>query len=129
MSSVFSHTCSPQKLRLPRRWPQHCSGPSAHCLYAVHSVARDGWVNEAEAIERLLRSPHWVWTASDPESDLLLSVQGGDCTLAMAQAVLYQLARLLAPRCVPFFLSDGYPHYLSAIVTHFGHWVQQPRRL
>ncbi len=29
-------------------------------------------MNEAEAIERLSRSPHWVWTAIDPESKLLL---------------------------------------------------------
>ena len=28
---------------------------------------------------------------------------------------------------MPLFLSDGYPHYLTAIVTHFGHWVQPPR--
>ena len=89
---------------------------------------RDGDVSEAEAIERLSRSPHWVWTAIDPESKLLLSVQVGDRTLAMAQAVLHQIAQLLAPGCVPLFLSDGYAHYLPAIVTHFGHWVQPPRR-
>ena len=97
-------------------------------LYAVLSAVRDGEVSEAEAIERLSRSPHWVWTAIDPESKLLLSVQVGERTLAMAQAVLHQIAQLLAPGCVPLFLSDGYPHYLTAIVTHFGHWVQPPRR-
>ena len=59
---------------------------------------------------------------------MLLSVQVGDRTLAMAQAVLHQIAQLLAPGCVPLFLSDGYAHYLTAIVTHFGHWVQPPRR-
>ena len=85
-------------------------------------------MSEAEAIERLSRSPHWVWTAIDPETKLLLSVQVGERTLAMAQAVLHQIAQLLAPGCVPLFLSDGYPHYLTAIVTHFGHWVQPPRR-
>jgi hypothetical protein len=82
----------------------------------------------AEAIERLSRSPHWVWTAIDPETKLLLSVQVGEHTLAMAQVVLHQIAQLLAPRCVPLFLSDGYRHYLTAIVTHFGYWVQPPRR-
>src|SRR5215471_18376299 len=85
-------------------------------------------MSEAEAIERLSRSPHWVWTAIDPETKLLLSVQVGDRTLAMAQAVLHQIAQLLAPGCVPLFLSDGYPHYLTAIVTHFGYWVQPSRR-
>jgi IS1 family transposase len=97
-------------------------------LYAVLSAVRDGDMSEAEAIERLSRSPHWVWTAIDPESKLLLSAQVGERTLALAQAVLHQIAQLLAPGCVPLFLSDGYPHYLTAIVTHFGHWVQPPRR-
>jgi hypothetical protein len=46
----------------------------------------------------------------------------------MAQAILHQIAQLLAPGCVPLFLSDGYPHYLTAIVAHFGHWVQLPQR-
>jgi IS1 family transposase len=97
-------------------------------LYAVLSAVKDGDMSAAEAIERLSRSPHWVWTAIDPESKLLLNVQVGDRTLAMAQAVLHQIAQLLAPGCVPLFLSDGYPHYLTAIVAHFGHWVQSPRR-
>ena len=96
-------------------------------LYAVLSAVRDGDVCEAEAIERLSRSPHWVWTAIDPETKLLLSVQVGARTLAMAQAVLHQIAQLLAPGCVPLFLSDGYAHSLTAIVTHFGHCVQPPR--
>src|SRR5690242_13215634 len=87
-----------------------------------------GDVSETEAIEQLSRSPHWVWTAIDPETKLLLSIQVGDRTLAMAQAVLHQITQLLAPGCVPFFLSDGYTHYLTAIVTHFGYWVQTPRR-
>jgi len=97
-------------------------------LYAVLSAVRDGDMSAAEAVERLSRYPHWVWTAIDPESKLLLSAQVGARTLAMAQAVLHQIAQLLAPGCVPLFVSDGYPHYLTAIVTHFGHWVQPPRR-
>ena len=97
-------------------------------LYAVLSAVRDGDVSEAEAIERLSRSSLRVWTAMDPESKLLLSVQVGDRSLAMAQAILHQIAQLLAPGCVPLFLSDGNPNYLPAIVGHFGHWVQPPRR-
>ena len=97
-------------------------------LYAVLSAVRDGEMSEAEAIEQLSRSPHWVWTAIDSETKLLLSVQEGDRTLAMAQAMLHQIGQLLAPGCVPLFLSDGNPNYLPAIVAHFGHWVQLPRR-
>jgi IS1 family transposase len=96
-------------------------------LYAVLSAVRDGDVSEAEAIEQLSQS-HWVWTAIDPESKLMLSAQVGERSQAMAQAVLHQIAQLLAPGCVPLFLSDGNPSYLPAIVRHFGHWVQLPRR-
>jgi hypothetical protein len=98
-------------------------------LYAVLSAVRDGDGSAAEAIERLSRSPHWVWTAIDPEIQLLLSVQVGDSTLAMAQAVLHPIAQLLAPGCGPLFLSAGYPHYLTAIVTHCGCWGHPARRL
>jgi IS1 family transposase len=96
-------------------------------LYAVLSAVRDGDMNEAEAVKQLSRSPHWVWTTIDPETKLLLSVQVGERSLAMAQAVLHQVVQVLAPGCVPLFLSDGYAHYLTAIVAHFGHWVQPPR--
>lgn len=96
-------------------------------LYAVLSAVRDGDVSEAEAIEQLSQS-HWVWTAIDPESKLMLSAQVGERSQAMAQAVLHQIAQLLAPGCVPLFLSDGNPSYLPAIIRHFGHWVQLPRR-
>jgi IS1 family transposase len=97
-------------------------------LYAVLSAVRDGAISEAEAIERLSRSPHWVWTAIEPESKLLLTVQVGERTLAMAQAVLHQIVQLLAPGCMPLFLSDGNPTYLAAIVAHCRYWVQPPRR-
>jgi transposase-like protein len=92
-------------------------------LYAILSAVRDGEISEDEAVEQLSQS-HWVWTAIDPESKLLLSAQPGDRSPAMAQAVLHQIAQLLAPGCVPLFLSDGNPSYLPAIVRHFGHWVQ-----
>jgi hypothetical protein len=106
----------------------HLNQVQLDALYAVLSAVRDGDVSAAEAIERLSRSPYWVWTAIDPETTLLLSVQVGDRTLAMAQAVLHQSTQLVVPGCVPLFLSDGYVHDLTAIVTHCGHWVQPPRR-
>jgi IS1 family transposase len=97
-------------------------------LYAILSAVRDGDMSEAQAIDHLSTSPRWVWTAIDPESKLMLSAQSGDRSPAMAQAVLHQIAQLLAPGCVPLFLSDGNPSYLPAIVRHFGHWVQPPWR-
>ena len=84
-------------------------------LYPVLSAVRDGDVNEAEVIDRLARSPHWGWTAIDPETTWLLSVPGGDRPLAMAQAGFPQIAQLLAPVCMPLFWSDGDPNYFSAM--------------
>src|SRR6266446_8932279 len=97
-------------------------------LYAVLSALKDGTVSEAEAIERLERSPHWVWTAMAPESKLLLSIDVGERTLAMAQRVVHHVAQVLAPDCAPLFVTDGFREYLTALLTHYGPWVQPPRR-
>ncbi len=97
-------------------------------LYAVLSAVKDSEISEAKAIKRLLRSPHWVWVAIDPLTKLLLTIDVGERTLAMAQCVLHQVAQRLAPDCVPLFLTDGLKNYGTAILAHFGHWVQPPRR-
>src|SRR5262249_58906889 len=89
-------------------------------LYAVLSALKAGTVGEDEASECLSRSPHWVWVAMEPASTLLLTIDVGERTLAMAHSVLHQVALLLAPDCVPLFLSDGYKEYLTALVSHFG---------
>jgi IS1 family transposase len=99
-----------------------------HELYAVLSAVKNGEMREAEAIQRLSRSPHWVWTAIDPVTKLLLAIDVGPRTLAMAQCVVHQVARLLAQDCMPLFLTDGHKDYFTAILAHFGHWVQPERR-
>jgi IS1 family transposase len=97
-------------------------------LFALLSAVKDGEVSEAEAIERLERSPQWVWVAMDPESKLLLALDVGDRTLAMAQRVVHHVAQVLAPDCAPLFLTDGFREYLTALLTHYGDWVHPPRR-
>jgi len=87
-----------------------------------------GEVSDAEAIQRLSRSPHWVWAAIDPVTKLLLTREGGDRTLAMAQRVVHQLTQTLAPDCAPLFLTDGFREYMTALLTHYGQWVQPARR-
>ena len=64
----------------------------------------------------------------DPESKLLLTLDVGERTLAMAQRVVHQVAQRLAPGCVPLFLTDGFKEYMTALLTHFGSWVQPERR-
>ena len=97
-------------------------------LFALLSAVKDGTVSEAEAIERLERSPQWVWVAMDPESKLLLAIDMGNRTLAMAQRVVHQVVQVLAPDCAPLFLTDGFREYMTALLTHYGQWVQPPRR-
>jgi IS1 family transposase len=97
-------------------------------LFALLSAVKEGEVSEAEAIERLERSPQWVWVAMDPESKLLLVIDVGDRTLAMAQRFVHHVVQLLAPDCAPLFLTDGFREYLTALLTHYGYWVQPPRR-
>jgi IS1 family transposase len=97
-------------------------------LFALLSAVKDGEVNEAEAIARLERTPQWVWVALDPESKVLLAIDVGDRTLAMAQRFVHHVAQVLAPDCAPLFLTDGFREYLTALLTHYGYWVQPPRR-
>jgi transposase-like protein len=97
-------------------------------LFALLSAVKDGAVSAAEAIERLERSPSWVWVAMDPESKLLLVIDVGERTLAMAQRVVHHVAQVLAPDCAPLFLTDGFHEYLTALLTHYGQWVQPVRR-
>src|SRR5688572_13930319 len=97
-------------------------------LCAVLSAVKEGEVTEAEAIKRLSRAPHWVWVAMDPVCKLMLAVDVGERTLAMAQRLVHQVTQVLAPDCAPLFLTDGFREYVTALVGHYGQWIQPERR-
>jgi IS1 family transposase/transposase-like protein len=97
-------------------------------LYAMLRAIKNGALSDDDAIKRLERSPHWVWTAIDPESKLLVVIDVGTRTLAMTQGVVHQVAQMLAPDCAPLFLTDGFRAYMTALLTHYGDWVQLSRR-
>jgi IS1 family transposase len=97
-------------------------------LFAWLSAVKEGEVTETEAIKRLSCSPHWVWVAMDPVCKLILAVDVGDRTLAMVQRLVHQITQVLAPACAPLFLTDGFREYLTALVTHYGEWIQPERR-
>src|SRR5262252_7646462 len=120
---------------------EHLQALSRHFLHAMHgnqvqldelfallSAVKDGEVNEAEAITRLERTPQWVGVALDPESKVLLAIDVGDRSLAMAQRFVHPVAQVLVPDCAPLFLTDGFRAYLTALLTHYGDGVQPPRR-
>jgi IS1 family transposase len=97
-------------------------------VYAVLRDLKAGAISDDEAMKRLERSSAWVWTAMDPKSKLLVVVDVGTRTLAMAQRVVHQLTQALAPDCVPLCLTDGLKDYATALLSHFGHWLQPERR-
>lgn len=97
-------------------------------LYAVLRHLKAGEITNDEAIRRLERSPAWVWTAMDPKSKLLVVVDVGCRTLAMAQHMVHQVTRVLAPGGVPRCLTDGLKDYATALLTHGGHWRQPEQR-
>jgi transposase-like protein/IS1 family transposase len=96
-------------------------------LFAVLSAVKEGEVSAEAGLTRWSRSPQWVWVALDPVTKLLLAIEVGERTLALAQRLVHQVAQVLAPGCVPLFLTDGFKEYLKAVLTHYGHWVQQAR--
>ena len=59
---------------------------------------------------------------------MLLVIDVGTRTLAMAQRVVHQVTEVLAPGCVPLFLTDGFKECTTALLTHYGQWVQPARR-
>jgi IS1 family transposase len=97
-------------------------------LFALLSAVKEGAVTKAEAIQRLSRSPHWVWVAMDPVCKLILAVDVGERTLALAQRLVHQVTQVLASDCAPLFLTDGLREYLTALVTHYGQWMHPERR-
>jgi hypothetical protein len=61
--------------------------------YAALRAVKDGELSEAEAIKRLERCPHWVWTAMDPESQWLVAIDVGGGLVALVQRVVHQVAQ------------------------------------
>jgi hypothetical protein len=75
---------------------------------ALLRAITDGEVSEAEAITRLSRAPHGVWVAMDPGTKLLLVIEVGARTLALAQGVGHQVIQVVAPEGVPLVVTDGF---------------------
>src|SRR4030095_7097399 len=36
--------------------------------------------------------------------------------------------QVLAPDCAPLFMTDGFREYMTALLTHYGQWVQPARQ-
>ena len=91
-------------------------------------AVQDGARREDEAIRRLERAPSWGWTAMEPTSPLLGGGAGGCRRLAMAQRVVQQGTRVLAPGGVALWLSTGRQDEGTALLTPLGAWRHPARR-
>jgi IS1 family transposase len=96
-------------------------------LCAWLSASKGEQESEKEVSEPSQRSPHWIWVALDPVSKLLLAIEVGERTLERAQRLVHHVVQILAPGCIPLFLTDGLKEYATALLTHFGQWVSPPR--
>jgi IS1 family transposase len=74
------------------------------------------------------RAVRWVWVGIDPVSKLMLACVVGGRSVETAQLLTHLIVGLLAPGCMPLFMSDQWAPYATALLTHFGHWVPIPRR-
>jgi hypothetical protein len=97
-------------------------------LCALRRAGKTGAVSDAEAVERLARSPHGVGAASDPVPPLLRTVEVGPRTRARAQRVVHQVVQVRAPSGVPLFLPEGCKESTTVLLPPYGPWVQPARQ-
>ena len=95
-------------------------------LFALLSAVKAGKISDTEAIQRLALAALGVdgdrpgeQVAGDrrrgahPRDGATRRASGGPGP---------------GPGCMPLFLTDGFKEYTTALLTHYGHWVQSSRR-
>ncbi len=70
----------------------------------------------------------WLWLAIDPCTKILPVLHLGLRTQNMAHLLIHSLRELLAPDCLPLFISDGLNLYFYALTAHFGQWLEVGRQ-
>lgn len=68
---------------------------------------------------------HWIWTALDPESKLIINFFIGQRTLEHCRVFIKDLVRRI--RTKPLFTSDELPHYQTVFMEHFSRLENHPR--
>ena len=90
--------------------PRSCHPGQLDELYALLRRSMTG-----ESAGGRLATPHTLSTlglvAIDPVTQAAPGARRRDRTLAMAQRVVHQVVQVLAPGCVPLFLTDGFKEY------------------
>lgn len=68
---------------------------------------------------------HWIWTALDPASKLIINFFIGQRTLEDCRVFVKDLVRRI--RTKPLFTSDELPHYQTVLMEHFSHLENHPK--
>jgi hypothetical protein len=97
-------------------------------LFALLSAVKHGEVSEADASS--------AWSGRRSGSGSRWTLRASCCwrsTWASARspwlnAVVHHITQVLAPDCAPLFLTDGFREYMTALLTHYGYWVQSARQ-
>lgn len=112
---------------------RHMEAVSYHLIYNLH--LEQVQVDEMWALlgtrdidRQKKRAKRWVWVGTDAVSKLWLATVVGDRSQVCAQLLIHAIKVLLAPGCLPLFISDAWSAYGTALLTHFGHFVPVPRR-
>ena len=98
----------------------------------LHQQHFAGWEADYVQLDELkVRVRHsedevWLWTALEARSKVILTMRLGPRTQQMAHALIHDLKHLLAPGCIPVFVSDGLRMYFYALTAHFGSWLPPP---
>jgi hypothetical protein len=109
-------------------WPDVRVTPGQlDALFALLSAVQAGAGSEEAASTRRSRSPHWVWAAIAPGTQVRLALDVGARPLALAPGGVHQVVAGLAPDGGPLFLPDGCKE-ATALRTHEGQWGQPARR-
>ena len=120
---LFHHSEVTIRLWLTRAG-QHADKIHAHFFHHLTL----GHLQLDELFTTLRNKAHglWVWTACDPVTRLIPTLQVGPRTQVMVHTVVHALTLILAPGCLPVFTSDGLNLYFYALTAHFGHWSTDP---
>ena len=109
----------------------HMEAVSRYMLFDLHLTqvqVDELWALLGLRQEKNTRNSRWVWSAIDPVSKLFLAFVVGDRSLDTALLLTHAVVGVLASGCVPLFASDQWSVYAIALLAHFGHWVEMPRR-
>jgi IS1 family transposase/transposase-like protein len=105
---------------------EHAQSLHKHCFHTLHIPHLQ--LDEIRTRLRCSTQVLWLWLAIDPRTKILPVLHLGPRTQHAAHLHIHSLRQILAPGCIPLFISDGLNLSFYALTAHFGQWLQVGRR-